>query len=92
MGSTERLMMTAIIFPGLYSGDPKIAKADAFIFLTKSIGHDKLVICMTTWILFSCPVNRLTYNQTGSSRVVVADNSIKSVKMRSNGRKPVIVS
>jgi hypothetical protein len=67
-------LCTVIIFTGLYSGNLKIVDSSAFIFLTKNMGHDKLVICMTTWILCSYPVNRLQYNQTGPLRVVVTDN------------------
>lgn len=44
------------------------------IFLTNITGRYKLVICMTTLILYSYPVNQLTFNQSGPSHIIVADN------------------
>ena len=40
-------------------------------FLTRIMGSCKLVICMTTWVFYSYPVNRSIYNQTDLFRSVV---------------------
>jgi len=42
-----------------------IIDSSTLFFLTRIMGFCKLVICMTTWVLYSHPVNRSIYNQNG---------------------------
>jgi hypothetical protein len=42
-----------------------IIDSSTLFFLTRIMGFCKLVICMTTWVLYSYPISRLIYNQNG---------------------------